>query len=420
MKMRTKFLLTAVVAVAIIALIGAAAAITVATVGNGASYAFWSQANDIVSTETSNTTALAEDVNPSEKYIQYDYYVIEGDVWDPTKQWTRLAKQSETPDENNISRPVFNTAGANDNGNGTTNVKAVAVKYTGNISTLNVPDTTPVFIGGTKCDAEVVEIESLNRETSPGVAIVEKLIIGRNVKAMGYSRGVSGVIIKSGMSGFRSLREVVIARNGADGTENNGMATSFDKITAVGHFFEDSPSVESMWALVYSNFNLQGVDKDKVPQKMPLTWKPNETSGQSVDAFEGQTDATRPKDFMETGIGVNHAIEDGFKRCAAAINASAQAGFTVYTDTLKTVKDGGVMKYSSGVYTVTLGGTDYVLVRNGNGDGEVKLSAADTTAVGRFEYAARTVIVTLYELNADGSPVTDELGIIKPKSKYYY
>lgn len=414
--MRNKFLMTAVVAVAIIALVGAVAAITVAAVGNGASYAFWSQANDIVSTETSNTTALAEDINPSEKYIVYDYYVIEGNVWDPTKQWTRLAKLSESPDENNISRPVFNASdGATADANGITNIKAVAVKYTGNISTLNVPDTTPVFIGQTQCNAEVVEIESLNRETSPGVAIVDKLIIGRNVKAMGYSRGTNGVIIKSGMSGFRSLREVVIARNGT-GSDTNGMYSSFDKITAVGHFFEDSPNVTSMWALVYSNLNLQGVDKDKVPQKMPLTWAPD-ASKQYVDAFCGQTVA--PKDYMETGIGVNHAIEDGFKRCADGINLTAAAGFTIYKDTLKTVADGGVMTYSSGVYSATIGGTNYLLVRNGNGEGEVRIAGSDV-AVGRFEYAARTVIVTLYELKADGTPETDELGIVIPKAKYYY
>lgn len=416
MRAKKRFLITVAAAVLIIALIGAAAAITVSVVGKGTSYAFWSDSHEVSSTETSDTTALAKEINPSEKYIEYEYYVIEGDTWDPTKVWTRKNTESEKADGDNIMRPQFmqevdsveNPITAN--ADGTTNIKAVVSRYMGNISTLNVPDTTPVYVGGVLCKAEVVEIESLNMETSPGVAVVDKLIIGRNVKAMGYSRGPSGRVVSSGMYGFYALNEVLVVRSGNGTAHSGGYFTEFDKITAVGHFFEDSPNVKLMNVLIYSNWN---TENDAVPLKR--------TVGSIEDVFEGQSAGNTPSNFFDTGIEADHAKTNGFKLSTDAITESHDAGLTIYKDLLHTEK-GGVIKFEGGFYNVTIDGKNvtYRLKRSDKNEGIVYLDSDPDTAVGRYDYASYTITVTLYKIGEDGGIEYDELGIPKTDAKYFY
>lgn len=419
MKAKKRFLITVAAAAAIISLIGAIAAITVSVVGNGVSYAFWSESHDVLSTEISDTTALAKEINPSEKYIEYDYYVIEGGAWDPTKVWTNKTPVSEKADGDNIMRPQFAQGGdapiTADAGRGTTNLKAVVKGYGGNISTLNIPDATPVYVGGALCKAEVVEVEALNMETSPGVAVVDKLIIGRNVRAMGYSRGVSGAVISSGMYGFYALKEILVVRtgtgsgNGEGNPNGSGYFTEFGKITAVGHFFEDSPNLKRLSALIYSNIN---TENDAVPQIR--------TIGNIGGVFAGQT--AEPANFFDTGLDAGHALDSGFKLSAAEILLSHNDGLPVYKDFLRTEACGTVnFAAAGGSYTVKItddsGETQYGLRRSGNGRGEVYLG---DKLVGRYDYAAYSITVTLYRIGEDGEIVTDDLGVEISAAKYFY
>lgn len=427
MSAKRTILTIALAAVIIIALVGAAAAIGIALAGKGTSYAFWSENRHLTSTETSDTTALADEYNPSEKYIVYDYYLID----EANGDWTRVnpeaadgVRQTE-PDEDNIQRPkIAATEGlTTDATTNTTNLKAVMIKYTGNVSTLRVPDTTPVWIGGEFYDVDVIEIAALNMETSPGVAVVEKLIIGKNVKAMGYSRGVNGVVIKSGMFGFYALKEVTVIRDGQGTEDSNGYLTDIgnDKITAVGHFFEDSPYVTGMNVLIYSNFSGK---KDAVPQKRAVS---------SIgEIFVGQETDAAPNDYMDMGIAENHAVDEGFKTSVSNINANGERGLTVYGDVLRTTV-AGYAKFSENNYTFTIGtinddGTidengkeTYLLKRNKNLNDEYGggLVYKDGNAVGRYEYSSFTIVVSLYEIK-DGAVVVDEVGVEKVANKYYY
>lgn len=412
MRATKRFLITVAVAVVIISLIGAIAAITVSVVGKGTSYAFWSESHDVLSIEISDTTALAKEINPSEKYIEYDYYVIDGDVW------TLKTPVSERADEDGIDRPRFNQDGdvTTDGEKGTTNIKAVVKRYSGNISTLNVPDATPVYVGNTLCKADVVEIAALNMETSPGVAIVDKLIIGRNVQIMGYSRGESGAVISSGMYGFYALKEVLVVRTGTGSTFGvgesnplNGYFTEFDKITAVGHFFEDSPNLTRLSALIYSNIN---TENDAVPQIRSI--------GSIGDVFVGQTEA--PSNFVDTGIDAGHAIDSGFKLSTAAILKSHNDGLPIYKDFLRTEQCGTFNFIATGgsyKANITVDSTEksYTLKRSDDNKGEVYDGNA---LVGRYEYAAYSITITIYETDEDGNIITDDLGVEQAKAKYFY
>ncbi len=413
--MRTdkRFLITVVVTVLIIALIGAAAAITVSVVGKGTSYAFWSESYDVSSTETSDTTALAKEINPSEKYIEYEYYVIDGGEWNPKAVWTRKeAGEEKTDDGDGVMRPQFaqdaDITTTETDGETATNLKAVVKRYTGNISTLNVPDTTPVWVGGVLCKAEVVEIASLNMETSPGVAVVDKLIIGRNVKAIGYSRGSNGGIISSGMYGFYALNEILVVRDGKGTEHANGYYTDFDKITAVGHFFEDSPSVKALNVLLYSS--KLNAETDAVPLKRSV--------GDITEVFKGQSDAETPDNFVYTGIENTHGTNSGFKLSVTAIADSHGEGVTVYKDLLHTEVAGSVKYDDSGYYNVTIEGNSYRLRRAGN-SGLIYLNSDPDNAVGRYDYGAYTITLTLYKIE-NGEIAVDELGIPKTEAKYFY
>lgn len=204
--------------------IGAVIAVSIVLVGSDNTFAYWETAQPgVESSFVSNSTALADTANASEKYLVLEYYADDNTKIDTTGVKTT---QPESLEDNLYFNKVAGDNGMlRDTFADYTNVAyARVIAYVGNIDTLWIPDTVPITNGTDWKFVPITQIGALNEQNSPGVAVVKNLIIGAKVDYIGYTD--AGHTSNGGMYGFKSLEKIIIYRDEIDTTKKIDNSTN--------------------------------------------------------------------------------------------------------------------------------------------------------------------------------------------------